>query len=228
MRHPLPLLTNEVQPFELSPNHSLLLLQDVHSPFCDDENGWLAEQARLKALIREFDEYFDTLRLVSPNFTRLRVAFREARIRVAYCCLGHKSEQSPSVFQEAMGWRWALDGEAGVFPSAWQPGPDEEVFAKPGWGALSSEEFRSYLKTCGIRSVVVAGAMFDFGIRQTCYELGDQGIGSLVVSDAVVSLTADAHRAMSGNVAHGLTKLRSTAELLDLVNELSFYPSVVI
>ena len=58
--------------------------------------------------------------------------------------------------------------------------------------------------------------MFDFGVRQTCYELMDRGLGSLVVSDAVAPLTLAAQEHVAGNLAHGLVKLRSTAEVLDL------------
>ena len=66
-------------------------------------------------------------------------------------------------------------------------------------------------------NLLVAGTMFDFGIRQTCYELADRGIGSLVVSDAVVPLTTAMQSPTAGSVAHGLTKLRTTAEVLDLL-----------
>jgi hypothetical protein len=44
----------------------------------------------------------------------------------------------------------------------------------------------------------------------------DRGLGSLVVSDAVAPLTLPAQEHVSGNLAHGLVKLRSTGELLDL------------
>jgi nicotinamidase-related amidase len=91
------------------------------------------------------------------------------------------------------------------------------VFAKPGWGALANPAFARFLEQRGIENLVVTGAMFDFGIRQTCYELMDRGIGSLVVSDAVAPLTLAAHEHVAGNLAHGLVKLRSTAELLDLL-----------
>ncbi|CAN5740389.1 hypothetical protein BH23CHL2_BH23CHL2_30110 [soil metagenome] len=59
--------------------------------------------------------------------------------------------------------------------------------------------------------------MYDYGIRDTCYQLTDLGIASLVASDAVVALTNAGQAHTSVNLAHGLTKLRSTAEILDLL-----------
>jgi nicotinamidase-related amidase len=226
MRHPLPLLTREVRPIDLAADRSLFLLQDLHAPFADADGGWLVRQARSKVLTREFDEYFDTLQLIAPNVVELLAAVREAGIPVAYSCLGYRSGAAPSPFQDATGWKWDLDGPDGSFPPNWAPREGEPVFEKPGWGALANPGFRRYLVERAVDSVVIAGTMFEFGIRQTCHELADAGIGSLVVSDAVVALTRDSHAITAGNIAHGLTKLRSTAEVLDLLTSLRSEGSV--
>ena len=82
---------------------------------------------------------------------------------------------------------------------------------------MANPAFEAFLESQAIQNLLVIGAMFDFGLRQTCYELMDRGIGALVDSDAVAPLTLVAQGHVSGNLAHGLTKLRSTAELLDLL-----------
>lgn len=216
LRHPLTLLTRETPPLALRPGSTWLLLQDVHAPFADPDHGALAREAARKVVMREFDDYFDTLRLVSDNVARLAEASRRVGIGVAYSCLGYTSEQPPSAFQTATGWRWDLAGPDGAFPPAWRPQPDEPVFAKPGWSALGNPAFVRFLTDRRVATLLVAGTMFDFGIRQTCGELADRGVGTLVVADAVVPLTHQAQGAVAGAMAHGLTKLRSTAELLDL------------
>jgi nicotinamidase-related amidase len=189
----------------------------MHAPFADLENGALATLAARKVLAREFDEYSDTMRLIAPNVARVVAAARDHGLSVVYSCLGYESGAEPSAFQEATGWCWRLDGPDGTFPAAWSPAPGERVFAKPGWGALANPAFARFLDERGVANLLVVGAMFDFGIRQTCYELMDRGLGSLVVSDAVAPLTLAAQGHVSGNLAHGLVKLRSTAELLDLL-----------
>jgi nicotinamidase-related amidase len=218
LRNPLPLLTREVPPLSLRPGETWLLAQDMHAPFADLENGALARQARAKVVSREFDEYSDGLRLIGPNVAALVAAARESGLGVVFCCLGHEEDDQPSAFQVATGWCWRLDGPDGAFPAAWRPREGEPIFAKPGWGALANPAFVAFLEENGIRNVLVVGAMLDFGIRQTCYELMDRGIGALVVSDAVAPLTFAAQGHVAGNLAHGMTKLRSTAELLDLLS----------
>jgi nicotinamidase-related amidase len=217
VRHPLPLLTREVPPLSLRPGQTWLLVQDMHAPFADLENGALARQANAKVLSREFDEFGDGLRLIGPNVSALVAAARESGLGVVFSRLGSDGDQQPSAFQIATGWCWRLDGPDGEFPAGWRPREGESAFSKPGWGALANPAFGAFLESQSIQNLIVIGAMFDFGIRQTCYELMDRGIGALVVSDAVASLTLAAQGHVAGNLAHGMTKLRSTAELLDLL-----------
>ena len=217
MRHPLTLLTGEVPAVRLEPGRTCLILQDVHKPLADAGGGWLARRAREKVLMREFDEYVDTLEIISDNFRALAEACRQSGIEVAYVSLGKLSDQSLSPFQEATGWVWDSGGLDWGFPRGWHPSEGDRLFIKQGWGALSSPEFGIYVEERDIGSVIVAGTMYDYGIRHTCFELADMGIPSLVASDAVVALTHAGQGHTSGNLAHGLTKLRSTAEILDLL-----------
>ena len=172
--------------------------------------------AARKVVSRELDEYTDALGLIEWNIERLLAAARDHDLGVVYSCLGYEGDTVPSAFQEATGWQWRLDGPDGAFPPAWQPAPGERVFAKPGWGRAGEPDVPSFLTEQGVENLLVVGAMFDFGIRQTCYELMDRGLGSLVISDAVAPLTEAAQGHVTGNLAHGLVKFRSTAEVLDL------------
>ncbi|HEX5500040.1 MAG TPA: isochorismatase family protein [Thermomicrobiales bacterium] len=217
LRHPLTLLTREVPPLELRPGATWLLLQDVHAPFADPEQGALAREAGRKVVLREFDDYFDAMRLIADNLARLVETARRVGLGVVYSCLGHEPGASPSAFQLATGWRWDLAGPDGAFPAGWRPQDGEPIFAKPGWGALGNPAFARFLAEQRVETMLVAGAMFEFGIRQTCGELADRGVGTLVLADAVVPLTSQAQGPAAGAMAHGLTKLRSTAETLDLL-----------
>lgn len=227
-RHPFPLLTREVAPIVIDPATTCLLLQDLHAPFADPDHGWIATRVREKVVAREFDEYFETLRLIAPNIPTLAGTFRERGIPLLYSCFGHHAAEAPSTFQHATGLAWNLDGPDGAFPDGWRPVESEQVYSKPGWGALANKALEQHIRDTGICSVVIVGTMLDFGIRQTCTELADRGIGSLIVSDAVCGLTAAGQAHTAGNIAHGLTKLRSTAELLDLLALLDSQPSVTI
>jgi nicotinamidase-related amidase len=230
VRHPLTLLTNAVRPLAIQPEHAVLLLQDVHAPFADPDHGYLARKARAKVLLREFDEYFDTLRIVSPNFPKLIEAARKQRIKVMFSILGHAAGAEPSAFQRATGWEWDLSSPDGAFPPGWTPDPErgDAVFSKPGWSALGNAAFAERLDELRVEHVIVAGTMLEFGIVHTAYDLQGRGTGVLVVSDAVVALTYTGGRQASGSMAHGLIKLRSTAETLDLLARLDEEGAVLV
>lgn len=216
LRHPLTLVTRESRPLTLTTDNACLLLQDVHAPFADPEHGWLARRVKQKVLAREFDEYFELLATISENIPKVLGAARRLGMAVVYASLGYV-ESNPSAFQQATGWLWRLKGEHGGYPPAWAPGDNGLVLPKPGWSALSNPAFVSYLARNSFVNVVVMGTMLDFGIVQTCMELSDRGIGSLVVSDAVAALTRAGQDYVSAGIAHGLIKLRTTGEVLGLL-----------
>ncbi len=221
------LVTRESRPLQLTADNACLLLQDVHSPFGDPGQGWLARRVEQKVLTREFDEYFELLAIISENIPKVLGAARRLRMAVVYASLGCR-EGRVSGFQEATGWLWDLNGEEGGYHPAWEPLEHELVLPKPGWSALSSPAFSSYLGGADFTNVVVMGTMFDFGISQTCLELSDRGVASLVVSDAVAALTRASQEYVSANIAHGLIKLRTTGEVLDLLEMVEKQGAVLI
>jgi len=223
----LTLVTRESRPLELTAANSCLLLQDVHAPFADPAHGWLARRVKQKVLTREFEEYFELLSIVSENIPKVLGAARRVGVGVVYASLGSRDDRV-SEFQRATGWLWDLKGGDGRYPTAWEPAEYEPVLAKPGWSALSNPAFASYLAENRLTNVVVMGAMLDFGISQTCLELSDRGFGSLVVSDAVAALTRAGQDYVSANMAHGLIKLRTTGEVLDLLDVMENQGTVLI
>lgn len=217
MRYPLPLLTRETRPLRLHAANTCLLLQDVHAPFVDTDQGWLAERAHAKVLDREFDEYFDSVRLILPQVGRLLEVARHNGLSVAYACLGFQLPKGPSGFQLSTGWAWDLDGRDGRFAPALAPRVGEPIFAKPAWGALAAPGLVGFLADRRVENVILVGSLVEFGLRQTCYELMDLGIGTLVVADAVSALTEAGRASAVGSMAHGLVKVRSYAETADLL-----------
>ena len=227
LRHPLTLVTKESRPITLTASNTCLLLQDLHAPFADPENGWLARRVKEKVLSREFDEYFDLLAIISQNIPRVLKAARDLGMSIVFSSLGHQ-DNNVSDFQQATGWLWDLNGEDGGYPSAWTPAEGEQVFPKPGWSALSNPDFPAYLEENNIANVAVMGTMLDFGISQTCLDLSNRGASSLIISDAVAALTRSSQDYASGNIAHGLIKLRTTSEVIGLLQVVEKEGSVLI
>ena len=66
-----------------------------------------------------------------------------------------------------------------------------------------------------------SGNFLEYGILNTTFDLMNMGINTLIVSDAVTSLTYQANTFIKGSITHGLTKLRSTGETLELINNIN-------
>jgi nicotinamidase-related amidase len=147
-----------------------------------------------------------------------------------FSVVGHAAGSEPSAFQRASGWNWDLSSPDGEFPTGWTPDPErgDAVFSKPAWSALGNAAFAERLDALRVEQVILAGTMLEFGIVQTAYDLQDRGTGVLVVSDAVVALTYTGGRQAAGSMAHGLIKLRSTAETLDLLTRLDDEEAVLV
>ena len=151
------------------------------------------------------------------NAARLLDAARSLGLRVHHVRWGHADGDEPSALQRAMGWAWDLRGDAGAVDERLAPRAGEGVHAKGGWGASTSASLRAALQRDATSDVLLCGLPFDFGIRHSCFEFADAGLRTLVASDATAALTAAAEAPTRGNLAHGATKLRSSAELLDLL-----------
>jgi nicotinamidase-related amidase len=220
MRHPLPLLTHEVAVFELDRAHTALLVQDLHAPFLDWEGGPLAREARRRGVTREFDEFVAALPDVIAACARVLVAVRDLGLPVHHVRLATPAGGAASSLQQALGWTWDDHAPEAAFDPRLAPLAGEQVHAKPGWGALGSASLREAFRVGGVRRVILMGLPLDFGIRHSCYELADAGYRTLLVSDATAALTAAAEAPARGNLSHGVTKSRSSGELLDLLARL--------
>lgn len=175
--------------------------------------------AQRRFVQKEYAEFFSAMPTVVENTARLLRECRRQGLQVDHLRWVVEGA-SPSRLQEAMGWTWRLEDPDSEFLPELMPSEGEKSHAKAGWGVRSSATLVPHLRSSGIESVVLAGVPLDFGIRQTCYELADCGIGVLLVTDATTALTQLADAPTRGNLSHGAVKQRSTAELLGLLERL--------
>ena len=145
LRHPLTLITKETRPINLTASNTCLLLQDLHAPFADPENGWLARRVKEKVLSREFDEYFELLAIISQNIPKVLRAARDLGMPVVFSSLGH-DDNNVSDFQQATGWSWDLNGEDGSYPAAWEPREGEFNSSQAGVECTIQSRLRSIFR----------------------------------------------------------------------------------
>lgn len=211
-RFPLTLLTGAVPPLALGRSGTLLLIQDAHAPFTDFVDGPLAREAARRFVLREFDEYTQALPAAVTQLRALVAAVRAAGIAVHHVTWATPPGEAPTPLTRAFGWTWPP--EPG-FPDGLAPAPGDALHHKGGWGALTSATVRAAV--AGMETVILAGFPFDHGVRHTGAELADAGVAVLIAEDATAPLTFAGGAHTRGALAHGLTKLRSTAEIVDLL-----------
>ena len=137
VRHPLTLITKETRPLDITVENTCLLLQDLHSPFTDADDGWLVNRINQKVLMREFDDYFHLLDLIRPNIPRVLEAARQMGIRVAYSCFGHNADESPSSFRKPRAGHGTSTGRWVNIPKSGSRGPTNPSSPNPA-GAPSA------------------------------------------------------------------------------------------
>jgi nicotinamidase-related amidase len=214
-RFPLTLLTGAVPPLTLSRAGTIALLQDAHAPFTDFTDGALAREAARRFVLREFDEYAQALPSAIARAAALLAAARAAGIRVHHVTWATAASEAPTPLSRALGWTWAPDDR---FPEGLAPAAGDVRHLKGGWSALTSPTLRAAL--AGVETVILAGFPFDFGVRHSALALADAGIAVLLAEDATAPITAACGIHTRGMLAHGLTKLRSSAEITDLLARL--------
>ena len=115
-----------------------------------------------------------------------------------------------------------------LFEKTLKPKKNDLIFSKGFWSSASNVTFVKYLKKRKISNVIISGNFLEYGILNTTFDLMNMGINTLIVSDAVTSLTYQANTFIKGSITHGLTKLRSTGETIELINDLNTNNQVIL
>lgn len=228
IRHPLTLITRATRPIIVRPNNTCFLMQDLNFPFTNIQEGWVGSKAKRKEVIGEFDDYFSMIDRIQSNVTAILSTARNTGIKVLYSCLGYYDYESPSPFQKAIGGDWNLEGIAATHFQDWQPKPTEIMLSKPGWGASGNPYFMEYMAEQKIENVVIVGSMFGLGVRQTSIEMADKGLAVLIASDAITDVSYSELQTGLLGIAHGLIKVRSSGEIVDIMERMNDYGEVVV
>ena len=100
-----------------------------------------------------------------------------------------------------------------IAPSAgFQPG--DILLTKRHWGAFAGTDLEQQLKTRGIDTVVLTGISTNAGVESTARQGAGLGFGFVLVEDACSGQNAEHHRFAFENIFPGLTRVRTTDEVL--------------
>jgi len=220
-RQPFTLFTNEIPPFLIKKKNTVLLIQDFHNYFSNTKEGVLFKISDELYLNQELEEYKKLLLITKKNIIEILKGVRNFNnINILYTCLGYFENEKLSIFLKTLGWNLLLEKE-NLFEKKIKPHQNDLIFSKGYWSALTNLSFVKSLKNNKIENVIICGNILEYGIINTTFDLMNMGIKTLIVSDAVTSLTYQANNFTKGSIAHGLIKLRSTGETLELINNIN-------
>ena len=227
-RQPFTLFTNEIPPFLVTNENTIFLIQDFHNYFSNVHEGIIFKISDELYLNEELEEYKNLLLIAKKNIISILKFIRKYNnIQTIYTSLGYFEGEKNSIFLETLGWNLLLKKNT-LFETTLKPKKNDLIFSKGFWSSASNVTFVKYLKKRKISNVIISGNFLEYGILNTTFDLMNMGINTLIISDAVTSLTYQANTFIKGSITHGLTKLRSTGETIELINDLNTNNQVIL
>jgi nicotinamidase-related amidase len=111
-----------------------------------------------------------------------------------------------------------------AFPADWWDFPDElgvidsDIrIIKRQWGAFYGTELELQLRRRGIEHIVLGGIATNIGVESTARNAWELGFGQVFAEDAMSSTSAEHHAFAIENIFPRLGRVRSTAQILDLL-----------
>ncbi len=212
-RVPFTLATAAIPRICLRPTNTALLIQDMQRLFVDREYG-LGKVAAERGILVEFEPYYTQLEKVVENIARLKTELKKAGMPVIYTRWAYdpKKDIAAAPLQRATGFDVSLQEEGSRIVERLQPDEEDIVVSKGGFGAFSDTELDQLLAQMNIDNLILTGVITEFGINL--------GYHPLVISDGTASMTYATQSRTLGEMAYGLTKVRSSGELLTYLEEM--------
>jgi nicotinamidase-related amidase len=226
-RVPFTLATRSVPRIAIRAENTALLVLDMQRYFADPEGGY-NKVARDRGVEREYTDYYVHVSLIIPNIQSLIALARKHGMPVIYTQFAYLDPSDVSLLQKSLGITISCDDpEAEILPAV-EPGKDDPVIVKTGLSAFSNPALEEELRARGIENLILTGVMTEFSVRATVYSALDLGFRPIIVSDGCAGITRETHGGVTSEMTFGMTKVRTTGEILRYAKELEFDDVVLI
>lgn len=218
-RVPLTLATQAIPPICMRPDNTALLIQDMQYSLVDPAFG-LGRVARERGIPMEFEPYYQQAERIIENIDRLRARMTDVGMLTIYTRLAQEVGERPSLLQRALGLTAPAGEQESQVVSALEPAVGDVILCRRGFDAFTGTRLREILGEMGIENLVLTGVITEFGIRSSAATAQDFGFHPLVLSDATASMTYETQSRTLGEICYGLTKVRSTGEMMVYLDEM--------
>ena len=178
----------------LAGGRSILLVVDMQEDFCGSD-GFVASLG------------LDTTpcRAIVDRLGRLVEATREAAVPVVWVYADYRDEAVPPSFLHRKALSGitrdcCVPGTQGYEPFGVAPEPDDRVFVKHNFSAMSVPALVDYLRRSKVETIVVTGVQTNVCVESTLRDAYNLGFNVVVVEDCVASHTPPLHDATLANV----------------------------
>lgn len=156
---------------------------------------------------------------VLANNVRLADACRAAGILVVLIRVGHDQNKMPhpSPVIDAGFSGFQMDADAKEIAPPLGPRAGDVVVDKYNWGAFHGTNLDTHLRRRGIDTLIMTGLVTNIGVDTTMREAQAHGYHQVMVSDAVAAMSLEEHDYTLKYVAPRLSRVRTTAEVLDAI-----------
>lgn len=174
---------------------------------------------------------------VVDNAVRLRDAARQASIPIFYALANHRpdgeirslvltdtdmrlrpwpnSESNPSIHGATEGsWEQKVIEEL-------NPAPQDYIIPKYRWNTFHQTYFDLALRARGIDTIIISGGAVDVGVASTVYAARDLDYNVIVVRDACSNSHEDSMAVFMDKVFPRMARVRSTAQVLELLGNMA-------
>lgn len=206
-------------PVRLDPATSALVVVDMQNASGSRRHGlgrMLSGQGRLE----EADYRFSRIeRTIVPNIRRLAAAFRAAGARVIYLTYGCERPDYSDAPRHLKPWLIATRNRVGepeheIVPEL-APEAGDAVFNKTTIGAFASTGIDAYLRSAGLRELVVTGVSTNNCVGMTAMEAADRQYGVVLVSDATGTCSDGMQAATEQTFRRLWGRVASTDEVIE-------------
>jgi len=95
--------------------------------------------------------------------------------------------------------------------------PSDILVTKRQWGAFYGTDLDLQLRRRGISTLVLGGISTNIGVESTARSAWEQSYALVLAEDAMSSHSAEAHRFAVDNIMPRLGRVRTTAEILEML-----------
>lgn len=207
--------------FEIKPGKTALLLIDIQNlvsskPLLQEALSAGLPEREVKETLREYDQRVEK---AVKNAGRILQACRKKGYDIMHIKLGAQTSnpRHTAKVNRKANYIVPMDAEKGRFLDEVKPANGELIFPKTNGGAFTGTNLDFVLRNMDIESIIVTGFLTDQCVLATAIYGGDIGYDVLLVEDACTGTTKENHDAVIKLARDVFLKVKSTAELLQIL-----------